>query len=221
MRGCLSWYESEDGKSPTLADLTSIAPLGYRNELQHARARSTSTVNTRLAGMRSFCGWLVEHRHLRADPSSRLRSIGLQGPPAPKGLTDRQALASCTASTLGVESTVPAVARSWPKRRRGAGSKPLWGSQKGGRLSSQAMRGSIDCLVRAASARGLVPPDASANTLRYTFVMFYLRDNAGDLVGLATLLGHSALDTTRIYGQPTAEMLGSRLKRLSLNEYAE
>ncbi len=278
---------------PDLSDLTPIALLGYRNDLQHGRAKSTSTVNTRLAGLRSFCGWLVEQGPLPADPASRLRSIGRQGPLAPKGLTDkqvnallreasrsrhlardyalvqvllqtgmrigecaaldyedisfgerggsvdiragkgnkarsvplnasaRQALAEYAAPTLGVGQTVPAVAKSWPKRRSGVRGTPLWGSQKGGRLSAQAMRRVIDCLVRDCSARGLVPPDASAHTLRHTFAMFYLKDNPGDLVGLATLLGHSSLDTTRIYGQPTAEMLASRVDRLSLNAYTE
>ncbi len=83
------------------------------------------------------------------------------------------------------------------------------------------MRRVIDCLVRAASARGLLPVDASAHTLRHTFAMFYLKDNPGDLIGLATLLGHSSLDTTRIYGQPTSEMLAARVDKLSLNAYAE
>ncbi len=260
VRDFLSWYESEEGRRPELHDLTPIALLGYRNELQHERASSTSTVNTRLAGLRSFCAWLVEQGHLPADSSSRLKSMGRQGPPAPKGLTDkqvnallressrsrhpardyalvqvllqtgmrigecaaldyedisfgerggavtiragkgnksrsvplnasaRQALAVYAAPMLGVESMVLAVARAWPRRRRGPEATPLWGSQKGGRLSAQAMRRVIDCLVRAASARGLVPPDASAHTLRHTFAMFYLRDNPGDLIGLATAL---------------------------------
>ncbi len=293
MRDFLVWYESEEGRVPQLQDLTPIALLGYRNELQHGRAKSPSTVNTRLAGLRSFCGWLVERGYLPADPSSRLKSIGRQGPPAPRGLTDRQvnallreasrsrhaardyalvqvllqtgmrigecaaldyedivfgerggsvairagkgnkarsapvnasarqALASYVAPTLGVESTVPAVARAWPRRRRGAEGTPLWGSQKGGRLSAQAMRRVIDFLVRDCSARRLVPPDASAHTLRHAFAMYYLTDNPGDLVGLATLLGHNSLDTTRIYGQPTAATLASRVDRLSLNAYAE
>ncbi len=293
VRDFLLWYESEEGHPPHLHDLTPIVLLGYRNELQHEQAKSTSTVNTRLAGLRAFCGWLVERRHLPADPSSRLKSIGRQGSPAPKGLTDkqvnallressrsrhpardyalvqvllqtgmrigecagldyedisfgerggsvtiragkgnkarsvplnasaRQALASYSAPTLGAEPTVPAVAKTWPRRRRVVDGTPLWGSQKGGRLSSQAMRRAIDCLVRDCSARGLVPPDASAHTLRHTFAMFYLKDNPRDLIGLATLLGHSSLDTTRIYGQPTSEMLASRVDRLSLNAYAE
>ncbi len=49
--------------------------------------------------------------------------------------------------------------------------------------------------------------------------MFYLKDDPGDLVGLATLLGHSSLDTTRIYGQHSAEYLASRVDRLALNAY--
>ena len=268
VRGCgarllLYWYESEEVRLPHLQDLTPIALLGYRTELQHGRGVSTSTVNTRLAGLRSFCGWLVEHRHLPADPASRLRSVGRQGTPAPKGLTDkqvnallreasrsrhpgrdyalvqvllqtgmrigecaaldledisfgerggsvtiragkgnkarsvplnasaRQALAGYVAPTLRVEPTVPAVVRAWPRRRRGAEGTPLWGSQKGGRLSAQAMRRVLDCLVRDCSARGLVPPDASAHTLRHTFAMFYLRDNPGDVIRLATLLGQT------------------------------
>ncbi len=79
----------------------------------------------------------------------------------------------------------------------------------------------IDGLVAVTSARQLVPADASAHTLRHTFAMFYLKDNPGDLVGLATLLGHSSLDTTRIYAQHSAEYLASRVDRLALNAYAE
>ncbi len=51
--------------------------------------------------------------------------------------------------------------------------------------------------------------------------MFYLKENPGDIISLATLLGHRLLDTTRIYGQPTSEMLASWVDRLSLNAYAE
>src|SRR5688500_14619967 len=40
------------------------------------------------------------------------------------------------------------------------------------------------------------------------------------LVGVATFLGHSSLNTTRIYVQPTAEKLAERVERLDLNAYA-
>ena len=113
------------------------------------------------------------------------------------------------------------ISVAWPRRRKGAGGGPLRESQKGGRLSSQAIRRVIDGVVGTASARQLVPTDANAHTLRHTFAMFYLKDNPGNLVGLATLLGHSSLDTTRIYAQHSAEYLASRVDRLALNAYTE
>ncbi len=84
MRGFLLCYRYGEGRHAGATDLTPIALLRYRNELQHERGKSTSTVNTHLAGLRSFCGWLVEQGHLPAAPSSRLRFVGRQGPPAPR-----------------------------------------------------------------------------------------------------------------------------------------
>jgi hypothetical protein len=43
----------------------------------------------------------------------------------------------------------------------------------------------------------------------------------GDVVGLATLLGHTSLDTTRIYSQPTVEQLSTRVEQLRQNAYGE
>ncbi len=87
----------------------------------------------------------------------------------PLNASARQALAHYAAPFLHVEPTLAAVATTWPRRQRGVPSLPLWRSQKGGRLSPQAIRRVIDELVRSAAARGLVPADASAHTLRHTF----------------------------------------------------
>src|SRR5436309_11692957 len=46
--------------------------------------------------------------------------------------------------------------------------------QKKGVLTTSAMRQMIDVLVRNASARGLVPRQTSAHTLRHTFARNYL-----------------------------------------------
>lgn len=83
------------------------------------------------------------------------------------------------------------------------------------------MRQMIDILVRDASTRGLVPAQASAHTLRHTFAHNYLATHPGDIVGLATLLGHTSLDTTRIYSQPTVEQLALRVEGLRQNAYGE
>ena len=73
-------------------------------------------------------------------------------------------------------------------------------------------------LVKAAGA--LVPEDTSAHTLRHTFARSYLAQNPGDVVGLATLLGHSSLDTTRLYSQPSIEQLAKRVDQLNINAYS-
>lgn len=62
-------------------------------------------------------------------------------------------------------------------------------------------------------------PSTSAHTLRHTFATHYLKTHPGDLVGLASLLGHSSLNTTRLYVQPTAEELAQKVEDLSLNAY--
>jgi site-specific recombinase XerD len=74
-------------------------------------------------------------------------------------------------------------------------------------------------LVKAAHRN--VPEETSAHTLRHTFARQYLSQYPGDLVGLATLLGHSSLDTTRLHSQPSEVQLGVRVERLNINAYGE
>jgi site-specific recombinase XerD len=61
---------------------------------------------------------------------------------------------------------------------------------------------------------------ASAHTLRHTFAHNYLSQYPGDIVGLAALLGHSSLDTTRLYGEPTVSQLARRVEQLHSNAYS-
>jgi hypothetical protein len=42
----------------------------------------------------------------------------------------------------------------------------------------------------------------------------------GDVVALATLLGHSPIDTPRLYSQPAVSQLAARVERLALNAYS-
>jgi site-specific recombinase XerD len=148
---------------------------------------------------------------IRSGKGNKARTVPLNG-------SARQALAEYIAPVLGVEPNLKVVAERWP-HRPGSVPTPLWRSQKHQRLSAAAIRRMIDQLVHGCARRRLVPETTSAHTLRHTFAMNYLKDNPGDLIGLATLLGHSSLDTTRIYGQPTSEQLAARVDRLSLNAY--
>jgi site-specific recombinase XerD len=139
----------------------------------------------------------------------------------PLNASARQALAEYLAPRWNCDPTVKAVARAFPRREPGSQAPPLWQSQKKGVLTPSAMRQMIDVLVRDAAGRGLVPASASAHTLRHTFARNYLAQYPGDVVGLASLLGHTSLDTTRIYCQPTIEQLSSRVEQLSHNAYGE
>ncbi len=106
----------------------------------------------------------------------------------PLNASARQALAEYLATRLNCDPTVKAVALAWPRRSPGGLQVALWQSQKKGALTTSAMRQMIDVLVRDASARGLVPAQTSAHTLRHTFARNYLVQYPGDVVGLATLL---------------------------------
>ena len=139
----------------------------------------------------------------------------------PLNASARQALAEYVAPRLNCEPTVKAAAHSWPRRSSADPSVFLWQSQKKGILTTSAMRQMSDVLVRDAAARALVPAQTSAHTLRHTFARNYLAEHPGDIVGLASLLGHTSLDTTRIYSQPTIEQLSTRVELLRQNAYNE
>jgi site-specific recombinase XerD len=72
--------------------------------------------------------------------------------------------------------------------------------------------------IRGDARRQLVP--ATANPAHAApHLCRYLDAHPGDLVGLARVLGHSDLNTTGIYTQPSADDLAARLKQLPLNAY--
>ncbi|GAC1554090.1 MAG: tyrosine recombinase XerC [Herpetosiphon sp.] len=284
-----AWYAVQEQRPLTLPHLTPITLVSYRNTLQ--RMVKTSTVNTHVSALRSWCRWLAERGLLTTNPAAHLKLVGRQEPVAPKALKDtqvnallraaaqsrhaardtaivqlllqtgmrigecaalqwddvtlgekdgevciragkgnktrtiplntsaRQALASYSAPVLHVAPTLKAVAATWSQYVRTTPRTPLWQSQKGGALSVSAMARAIAGLVRDGAARQLIPPATTAHTLRHTFATHYLATHPNDLVGVASLLGHSSLNTTRIYVQPTAEQLADRVEQLDLNAY--
>jgi len=148
---------------------------------------------------------------VRAGKGNKARTV-------PLNASAREAIAAYVAPRLEVEKpSLKMVATRWPKPKSREAHAPLWLSQKGGALSTSAMGQVIANLVKAAGE--LVPEETSAHTLRHTFARQYLAQYPGDVVGLATLLGHSSLDTTRLYSQPSVEQLAPRVEQLNLNAY--
>jgi site-specific recombinase XerD len=133
----------------------------------------------------------------------------------PLNATARTALAEYLGPRIGVAPNLKAVANVWSRMK--TTTTPLWESQKKGKLTSSAIGQMIAELVEACGSR--FPQETSAHTLRHTFAHNYLDQHKGDIVGLATLLGHSSLDTTILYCQPSVDQLATRVEEISLNAY--
>lgn len=148
---------------------------------------------------------------VRSGKGNKSRIIPLNG-------SARQALADYLAPIFGIEPTLRAVSTRWPTSS--ANETPLWRSERGkGRMTVSAMERVITNLMDKCASRKLVSRDATAHSLRHTFATRYLATHPGDLVGLAHLLGHESLDTTRIYLQPNEEEVARRLEDLDLNAF--
>lgn len=149
---------------------------------------------------------------IRSGKGNKARVVPLNG-------SVRQALVDYAAPLLEVDANLRAVAAAWPKSEPNQQPSPLWQSQKKGRMTTSAMQRMIDELVKQCVSRGLLPDEASAHTLRHTFATHYLESSGRDFAGLANLLGHSSLNTTHVYVQPTEDDLASRVEGLDLNAY--
>lgn len=137
----------------------------------------------------------------------------------PLNRSARTALVGYVAPLFQTAPTLRAVATHWATLDRAMLTQPLWHSRRSAQLSVSAMRRLIDTIVKHRATQHVVPRTTSAHTLRHTFAMHYLAAYPGDVIGLATLLGHTSLETTRIYGHPTQEQLTQRVERIDLNAY--
>jgi site-specific recombinase XerD len=74
---------------------------------------------------------------IRAGKGNKARVV-------PLNASARLALADYLAPRFGCDPTLKAVALAWPRSQPGASRSPLWRSQKGGALTTSAMRQMID-----------------------------------------------------------------------------
>jgi integrase/recombinase XerC len=95
------------------------------------------------------------------------------------------------------------------ERDEPAGGEPLFLSQKGGTISSYAVWYTVKKYAALAEVEGVTP-----HTFRHTVATQLVHDPEVDLVTAATFLGHSRLDTTARYSQPSEEDLAKAAKQL-------
>lgn len=139
----------------------------------------------------------------------------------PLNASVRQALADYVALSLEVEPTLKAVTTAWPHQILGKAFTPLWQSERHSQLSLREMSHTLYLLLEDCANQKLLPRGCTTHHLRHTFATAYLHSHPADLVGLARLLGHSSLDTTRIYVEPSSDELAERVETIELNIYAQ
>lgn len=149
---------------------------------------------------------------IRAGKGNKARTI-------PLNKSVRTALVEYAAPLLGCEATATEVTTAWPQNPGQGTDAPLWLSQKGGQLGPTGMWRVFKRVLDDCAQRDLAPAEATPHDLRHTFAHRYLEEHPGDLVGLARILGHESLDTTKIYTQPTVEQLARRMGQIPLNAY--
>jgi site-specific recombinase XerD len=82
----LGWYTQAEQRPLTVEDLTPIALVGYRNDLQHHQLKAPNTINAHVAALRAWCAWLFANSYLATNPASRFRTVDRQASTAPKSL---------------------------------------------------------------------------------------------------------------------------------------
>jgi site-specific recombinase XerC len=111
------------------------------------------------------------------------------------------------------------VASAWanlsPKQKQ----QPLWLSQKGKKLSASAIGRMFATLVNDCVASNMIAAVTTPHAFRHTCAHRYLDQNPGDVSGVARILGHESLETTKIYLRLTADDLAQRIERMPINAY--
>ncbi len=146
---------------------------------------------------------------IRAGKGNKARSIPLNG-------SVRSALAEYASPILDCEATTKAVAANWGQIPQ---QQPLWTSQKGKILSASALWRMFVSLVADCVTRDLMPESTTPHDLRHTFAHRYLAQHPGDLIGLARILGHESLETTKVYLRLSANDLTARMEAMDINAY--
>ena len=150
---------------------------------------------------------------IRAGKGNKARTIPLNG-------SVRSALADYVAKVLNCDADGKSVAAAWANLSQERRRQPLWMSQKGHPLSASAIGRMFAILVADCAARNLAPVASTPHALRHTFAHRYLDQHPSDLIGLARILGHESLETTKVYLRLTTDDLAQRMESISINAYA-
>ena len=112
--------------------------------------------------------------------------------------------------TIPLSEPARAMLRQWLKHRPSSERNALFINQRGAPLKSRSVQRAVKRIANAAGLDGDVTP----HTLRHTFAKSLI-DEGVSLEKVAKLLGHSNLNTTRVYVTPSKQDLEEAVGRLS------
>ena len=186
-------------------------PAGLADPEGHALLRAAGASSHGMAARNYAIAQLMLQAGLRVDEVAALRvadvamndrsgSVRIRHG---KGLKAREVPLNATARR--------ALRQHFDQRQATEKDAALFVSSRGAAMQVRTIQAVVASLVRRTQLKR-VP--VSAHTLRHTF---YLGDNPGKLVELASLLGHDSLDTIAIYTRPSRDDLAADLERSHLN----
>lgn len=226
--------ENPAGRLKTIGHVQSDAPVPLSDTAVNALLRAARSsrygkrnyaicqmllqTGMRIGECQSLCWQDIEYGErkgsvlIRAGKGNKARTVPLNG-------SARSALADYVATGLNCDTDGKSVAAAWANIAQEKRRQPLWVSQKGRPLSASAMGRMFATLVADCAARNLVPVTTTPHALRHTFAHRYLDRHSGDLIGLARILGHESLETTKVYLRLTTDDLAQRMEQISINAY--
>jgi site-specific recombinase XerD len=169
----------------------------------------------RIGECHTLCWQDIEHKERKgsvliwAGKGNKAHALPLNG-------SARSALADYAAMQLGCAAEAKSIASAWSNLSQEQKQQPLWLNQKGNKLSASATGRMFAMLVNDCAARNLMSADTTPHALRPTFAHRYLDQNSVDLIGLARILGHESLETTKIHLRLTAFSFSDSLLARSL-----
>ena len=184
-----------------------VTPLDvrdYKSYLQTVKGYQPSTVNRKLAALKSFFTWAVDSGLVEFNPASGIKMLS-QVRTAPRWLerVEQRDLVR----ELQIASARKAL-RAWLEVRPAAG-EPLFLSQRGGQLQTDAIYRRVKHYAQRAGMEEISP-----HTLRHTCAK-NLVDRGVPLDRVAVILGHESLDTTAIYTQPSQADLAQEVEKIA------
>jgi site-specific recombinase XerD len=96
-----------DGQPPPLNQVRTVDLAAFRAHLIHEQARTPSTVNRRLQGLRLFFRWMYDHDWMADNPATHLRFMRRPSARQPPALNRREVLAFVHAAANSPHKLAP------------------------------------------------------------------------------------------------------------------